>query len=134
MKLTDCHPVWWGAGPEPGRKGLGISFDCPICVREGRLSLHGPGPFPTGAERTDRTFAPFFPVAFANPLDGGPALPPDTDPITGQLVHKARWQRTGETFETLTLSPSIDASAQDHGTHKGWHGHCQNGVLTGDGV
>lgn len=121
MKLTDCHPVFWGAGPD-GRKGLGVSFDCPLCVLEGRFSLHGSGPFPPHAERTDRTFAPFFPCAFKNPLDGGPPDP------------SAKWTRTGDTLETLTLSPSINADEQDHGTHKGWHGHVQNGKIVGGGI
>jgi hypothetical protein len=33
------------------------------------------------------------------------------------------WQRTGETFETLTLTPSVDCSAWGH-----WHGFITNGV------
>jgi hypothetical protein len=117
--------VWWGQGDPTARQGLGVSFDCPLCVREGRLSMHGEGPFPPISQRTDRTFAPFFPCAFANPLDGGaPLLDPG----------RTGWTRTGDTFETLTLSPSIDASAQDHGTHKGWHGHVQNGEIVGGGL
>jgi len=34
------------------------------------------------------------------------------------------WQRTGETFEDMTLSPSIDASNSGH-----WHGHITNGEV-----
>jgi hypothetical protein len=41
-------------------------------------------------------------VPFANPRDG---LAPSPQQPGGPL-----WQRTGDTFETLTLSPSIDAS------------------------
>jgi len=54
-------------------------------------------------------------VWFANPIDG---LPP-TDDAT-QL-----WHRDGESFENLTLSPSIDASAHGH-----WHGFIRNGEVT----
>lgn len=42
-------------------------------------------------------------VFFANPLPGavdrGPTMPP----------YDRRWHRQGDTFDTLTLSPSIDA-------------------------
>lgn len=54
-------------------------------------------------------------VWFANPIDG---LPPTDD-----AAHL--WQRSGETFETLSLSPSVDASAHGH-----WHGFITNGVVT----
>ena len=54
-------------------------------------------------------------VWFANPIDGGPP----TDDAT------KLWQRTGETFDSLTLSPSIDASATGH-----WHGFIANGEVT----
>jgi hypothetical protein len=53
-------------------------------------------------------------VWFANPIDGGPP----TDDAT-QL-----WQRAGDTFDTLTLSPSIDASKHGH-----WHGFIQGGEI-----
>lgn len=39
-------------------------------------------------------------VMFANPIDGLPRC----------AESKYCWQRTGETFDTLTLGPSIDAS------------------------
>lgn len=54
-------------------------------------------------------------VWIANPIDG---LPP-TDDAT------LLWQRSGETFDTLTLSPSIDVSAHGH-----WHGFIKNGEIT----
>jgi hypothetical protein len=56
-------------------------------------------------------------VWFANPLDGGPAATADSSPAP-------RWKREGETFETLTLTPSIDASTSGH-----WHGHIRNGEI-----
>lgn len=52
-------------------------------------------------------------VFYANPIDG---KPPSPDHLL--------WQRTGDTYETMTLSPSIDASASGH-----WHGHIQNGEV-----
>jgi hypothetical protein len=58
-------------------------------------------------------------VWFANPLDGGAPAPIEMMPAP-------RWKRVGETFETLTLTPSIDASRSD-GKH--WHGFITNGEI-----
>lgn len=44
------------------------------------------------------------PILFENPLDGGA-------PEAGV---RTRWTRTGNTFETLTLTPSIDARNSGH--------------------
>lgn len=55
---------------------------------------------------------------FANPLDGGPPAGPEHGPAP-------RWRRSGDTFETLTVTPSIDASAAGH-----WHGFVTNGEVT----
>lgn len=52
-------------------------------------------------------------VFFTNPFDGGQ---PHQDART--------WARTGDTFETLSISPSIDASASGH-----WHGFITNGEI-----
>ncbi len=56
-------------------------------------------------------------VPFANPIDGGPGL------------HERGWQRTGDTFETLTLTPSIFRRKDWGGC--GWHGFITNGDVTG---
>jgi len=66
-------------------------------------------------------------VMFANPIDGLP----------GDATAKYRWHRDGDTFETLTLGPSIDASGNkaDVGEHVGmiqtpcWHGFITNGEI-----
>lgn len=60
----------------------------------------------------DRTY-----VDFANPVDGGPPI---------QTDKRHTWQRTGEDFETLTLSPSI-LRTKPHGC--GWHGFIENGGI-----
>ncbi len=72
-------------------------------------------------------------VFFANPLPGatdrGPTEPP----------YDKRWTRTGETFDALTLQPSIDAyeaevdaSGKPTGARKRtiWHGFITNGDVT----
>lgn len=54
-------------------------------------------------------------VFIANPVDGGP---PSDD--ASQL-----WTRvSGDSFENLTLSPSIDVSKSGH-----WHGHIRAGAI-----
>lgn len=86
VKLTDLHPRWID---HQGRRGLGISFQCMTGHCCGRIR-----------------------VLFANPLDGGAPWPDDEDHGGG----KYRWQRTGDTFEALSLSPSVDADVCGHFT------------------
>lgn len=88
---------------------MGLSFDCPCC---------------RGTERATRLA-----VFFANPVDGGPPADDAADPgwneVDGHLRHAhPRWTRSGDTFETMTLSPSIDASAHGH-----WHGFISEGSI-----
>jgi hypothetical protein len=78
-----------------GRTGMGVTFRCPC--RPGCDTYLG--------------------VWFANPIDGGP-------PASAELMPKPRWQRSGESFETLTLAPSVDASASGH-----WHGFITSGQV-----
>ncbi len=132
MKLTDLEPRWVGAGgpgvrqqsdrpcptcagtgcdechqsgkeyePAPERSGVGVSFRCP-CDQHRHSD-------PRGEDWDDRVF-----VLFTNPLDGGP-----------QLECTRGWQRTGDTFETLTLRPSI---LRVGGC--AWHGFVTNGEVT----
>jgi len=54
-------------------------------------------------------------VWFSNPLAPAPAAHETEHPL-------ARWQRTGETLDTLTIHPSVNAPC--------WHGWIQNGQAT----
>lgn len=109
MKLADLHPVFLGHGgdgitqhgqPVPVRDGVGLRFDCP----------HGAAcPQKVGKEFPHMTGQ--HAILFENPLDGGPALPGTT------------WIRTGDTFDTLTLTPSV----LNRGC--GWHGWIRNGEV-----
>jgi hypothetical protein len=111
MKLVDLNPRWVGAGgegvynadgtPAAPRSGVGISFDCPCPTCTAKR---------TGDADHDWYLRVF--VGFANPLDGGPAH----DPRPGQ-----QWTRTGDTFETLQLSPSIRRHRVGDGGCD-WHG------------
>jgi len=98
MRLTDLHPKFLALSD--GRAGCGVQCDCP-CGNPACLPLF---------------------VPFLNPLDGGP---PFHVSATGEPWG---WQRTGDTFETLTLTPSIQRMDKD-GCR--WHGFITNGEVTG---
>jgi hypothetical protein len=87
-----------------GRHGMGVIFCCPV---------HHPR-----AETCD--FEHLF-VPFENPIDGGPRF------LSGQGKDgTAFWVRTGDTFEALSLTPSIlfPADGPEH-----WHGYVTNGEV-----
>lgn len=108
MKLTDLQPSWRTLSA--GREGMGVRFRCP-CQR---CKLMGD--------------PVWLLVWFANPIDGGPAARADFEPFP-------RWTRTGDTFDTLSVVPSVDFSKPrepDDGTIKvpgHWHGHITNGEV-----
>ena len=109
MRLTELDPRWWG----DGHRELGVSFLCPHC-RSVRLG-----------------------IAFANPRDGGPPSPIVSDngmpKCIRDHVHEQGtfdvppgflWQRTGDAFDTMSLTPSVDASKSGH-----WHGFVTDGEV-----
>lgn len=102
MRLTALDPRWFTMSGNSGIVfHLGITFLCPHCRVE-RLAVH-----------------------FANPID--------PDGWLGRVMWATlsrTWHRSGDTFDTLTLTPSIDASGVGH-----WHGHIVNGEVlpTGKG-
>lgn len=100
-KLTELSPAPVNGGPDGVRKGTGITFDCP---------KGGPG-----CECGGMVYIPF-----QIPLDGGAKLE----------LERIAWERTGNSFETLTLHPSIHTHypklADSH-----WHGWIRDGgVIT----
>lgn len=101
MKLIELDPRWIG---EKGRNGMGITFDCPCCNGETRIGVYFKNPVDGGAPRTveQRTFKD----------------------KNGKVKVQPLWQRTGNTFDVLTLKPSINASEDKH-----WHGHVTNGEV-----
>lgn len=109
MKLVELNPKWCGYGgsgitgpdgnPVPSREGIGITFECPC----GKVD-HFPD--------SDTIF-----VGFANPLDGGPSAWRDAHPL---------WTRQGDTFEMLTLTPSILRTLPEGCK---WHGFITNGEV-----
>jgi hypothetical protein len=77
----------------------GLTFDCPHC-RTQRLGL-----------------------LFKNPIDPNGWL------AKGVTRHhdKNEWDRVGETFETLTLTPSINTTNFGFDSH--WHGFIKDGEI-----
>jgi hypothetical protein len=101
MRLVDLHPKWIGSGGEGIRKADGT----PAPRREGIGIMFD---CPCGKPE-DVVYVDIDP-----PLDGGPPLR-DSAHI---------WQRKGDTFETLTLTPSI---RKLDGCQ--WHGWVTNGEV-----
>lgn len=134
MRLVDLDPMFYGAGGEgiysptgngcplcpPGqprsdcrtclgkgleyvpaakRNGIGLSFLCPCqsCASQRK-----------GIRDQDYQLRNY--ISFADPIDGGE-----------KWSSGPWWQRSGETFETLQLSPSILSDTAKGGC--GWHGH-----------
>lgn len=112
-RLTDFDPQWieW-----EGRKGIGLTMKCAAGHCTGRMWC-----------------------LFANPLDGGPAYDKDCivlmfahyekigdeqrqGPVMDRGCGQTRWARTGETFESLSLSPSLNMHDCGHFTitNGGW--------------
>ena len=103
MKLTDLNPKWITVDG----KRCGVRFDCPCCRS------------PEGAQC-------LVAVPLAPPLD-------DDKPLsTHAAAYVAKgWARTGDTFETLTLSPSIwvkGGACKPDGS--GWHGFVKDGEIS----
>ena len=80
---------------------MGISFDCPHCSETGQR------------------------LAIAIHMDGT-NFDPDPDNPQQFATDERVWTISGgETFENLSLTPSVDASASGH-----WHGFITNGEIT----
>lgn len=99
MRLTELNPRWVGL---PGPIYDGVAFDCPHC-RVQRLAI---------------TFTP--------PIDPNGWWPKITQPTYGG---RSVWKRDGgDTFDTLSISPSVNASNPlEFKNH--WHGFITNGEV-----
>lgn len=109
MRLADFDPHWIGL---PGWSSdsafyVGVSFLCPHCPAD--APEHGPN-------RRRRLAVMFHP-----PIDPDNYMARILQPIAD-----GKHQRiSGETFDTLTLSPSIGFDSIGH-----WHGSIINGAMT----
>ena len=100
MKLVDLHPRWIGCGGE----GVTDKDGNPVPYRA-NIGLICDCPV-CGPDH--ELFVPF-----ANPVDG-----------KGPHDSRQGWQRVGETFDDLTLTPSILRKDRC-----GWHGFITNGEI-----
>jgi hypothetical protein len=114
MRLSDLNPKWvtlagW-ASQAPFY--VGLSFDCP-CHR----CRHDACPTCGHAPRPKRLSVSFWP-----PVDPQNVAATFMSPVPDNGGHR----RQGETFDDLTLSPSVGFDAIGH-----WHGHITAGNVTG---
>ena len=96
MRLTELEPHWVGLNPNIAF-WFGVSFLCPCCKTKRLAVLFNP---------------PIDPENWADRI-----IPLNSD--------GAHLRIDGETFDTLTLSPSVGF---DHAGH--WHGHIIGGEAT----
>lgn len=114
MKLTELNPRWFDV-PGIGTNKDGVTFVCPCAKCQAN---------PESAKRLG--------IQFANPVGGEVKLLMTQKEKnvhlfalgTFDIAMNYLWQRTGETFDDLTLSPSVDASKSGH-----WHGHITGGEI-----
>lgn len=101
MRLNELNPKWI-ALKENG-DAIGVTFLCPHC-RQVHVGVY-----------------------FAQPvdIDGVLGIDPSLPLFIAQHPENLYWQRNGDTFEALTLTPSIDTSQHGH-----WHGFVTNGEVT----
>lgn len=103
MRLASLHPHWVVAEGSPDI--VGVTFDCPCCSPDGKVSSLG------------TKYLPRLGVLFVEEIDID-GLPNGVHWTTPGK----KWHRTGDSFDTLSLVPSVDCSAWDH-----WHGFIRNG-------
>jgi hypothetical protein len=107
MRLLDLDPKWMVM--RDGGDVVGLTFRCPHC--------------PPG-ERGETTFLG---VKFTTLIDRD-GLDLDERGWPDYMLHHPEthfWTRAGDAFESLTITPSIDASAVGH-----WHGFIRAGNVT----
>lgn len=112
MRLSALDPRWFAPA---GREKTGLTFLCPCCV---------------GTPRSVRLAIPL-----AQPLDGGAPVPMGIrvaldcvkrgEKAPFNVPAEFLWGHDGDSFETLTLHPSVDASRSGH-----WHGWVRGGAVS----
>jgi hypothetical protein len=110
VRLVELKPHWIGlngwAAPEPFY--IGLSFLCPHC----------PADLPEHGQTRRRRLA----VSFWPPIDPGNWAKRFAVPfVPTSAAHR---RISGETFDTLTLEPSIGFESIGH-----WHGRITNGAI-----
>lgn len=111
MRLVDLNPRWCSEYGLSAKQG--VTFDCPHC-RTTRLGVWFDVPV--------SDHPPIDIARFKETLDcDHPEYQHDLHETHLSGTH---WHRDGDSFENLTLSPSIDASKFGH-----WHGYVTMGEI-----
>ena len=107
MRLVDLNPQWLSSGgagvsdqegnPVPRRDKVAIKFDCPC-----------------GSDECKKPWKRVC-LTLSNPPDGGP-------PVSSKMEHS--WEMSGDSFENLTLKPSIQRVGGCE-----WHGWVTKGEV-----
>jgi hypothetical protein len=109
VKLTELAPRWVGVFGAPSDAKQGVSFQCPCCAGATRLAIFFDVPICS------------CPAADINLVHRQQS---DELHLNDEHVGRTLWHREGDSFETLTLTPSIDASHFGH-----WHGFITAGEI-----
>lgn len=108
MRLVDLEPRWVAEFSAPDDTKQGVSFLCPHC-RARRLAIFFDLPIcgapPANLKQVHRDVH-------------------ENDYLADHHIGRVLWHREGDSFETLTLTPSIDASAWGC-----WHGFITKGEV-----
>jgi Family of unknown function (DUF6527) len=112
MKLTELDPHWVGLCRG---HAIGVTFLCPCC-RKTRIGIAFDEPI--GGHHLENLIGRDVAVFLTREFREG----------TGRFQDSTlkKWHRIGETFQDLTLTPSIDTSEHGH-----WHGSITNGEMVG---
>jgi hypothetical protein len=112
LKLAELDPHWVGLCQG---HAIGITFLCPHC-RKCRIGVAFDEPI--GGHHLENVIGRDVAVFLTREFMTG----------TGRFQNSTlkKWHREGETFDGLSLSPSIDTSECGH-----WHGSVTNGEIVG---
>lgn len=102
MRLIDLDPRWYSSGRPNNR--VGFTFECPCQACAGRGTR----------------------LAVAVHLDGTNLDPDPENPQQFPAGEHVWTMAAGDSFENLSLTPSVDASGSGH-----WHGHITAGEIVG---
>lgn len=122
LKLTDLKPKWL----RRDGKAVAMIFLCPRCVAR-----------KTGCERKRLTWLTCMFVVVGNReqrelieaiINNDPAdfLATDTEEHDVVGCKEIAWGKNCKNFESMSITPSLDASAAGH-----WHGHVTGGKIVG---
>lgn len=122
MRLVDLKPKWMRLEGE----AVAIIFLCPRCVKRGN-GCHGRGltwltcTFKALGNREQRELIE---AVIREHQDDFSATGTEEHDVVGCKL--LAWKRDSKLLETISVSPSLDASPAGH-----WHGHIKGGRIEG---